>query len=114
LIPTNINLLSLQKKINIEGIKLQDEIPQKGINISFLSIVSLAIILGIKHHIVKLMENTIIKMFKYMVIRTTRIIIIKRIETIIHSLHYKITMLNATNAKIMVTNLVIVDYQSFP
>jgi hypothetical protein len=29
-----------------------------------------------------------------------------------HSLHYKITMLNAKNATIMVTKLVIVDYQS--
>jgi hypothetical protein len=64
--------------MNIERIQLQEELPQKGINISFLAIVSLAIILGIKHYIVELMENTIIKMFKDMVIRTTRIIIIKR------------------------------------
>jgi hypothetical protein len=57
-----------------------------------LAIVSLAIILGIKHYIVEIMERTIIKMLKVMVIRTTRIIIIKRIETIIHSLHCKITI----------------------
>jgi hypothetical protein len=83
-------MLSLQKKMNIEEIKLQEELPQKGIDISFLVIVSHAIILGIKHYIVEPMENTIIKMFKDMVIKTTKIIIIKRIETIIHSLHYKI------------------------
>jgi hypothetical protein len=72
--------------MNIEGIQLQEELPQKGINISFLDIASLAIILGIKHYIVELMERTIIKVFKDMVIRTTRIIIIKGIETIIHFL----------------------------
>jgi hypothetical protein len=43
--------------MNIEGIQLQEELPQKGINISFLDIVSLAIILGIKHYIVELMEK---------------------------------------------------------
>jgi hypothetical protein len=105
-------MLSLQNKMNIEGIQLQEELPPKGINISFLAIVSHAIILGIKHYIVEPIKNTIIKMFKYMVIRTTRNIIINRIETIIHSLHYKITML--TNAITMVTKLVIVDYQSIP
>ena len=100
--------------MNIKGIQLQEELPQKGINISFLAIVTLAILLGIKHYIVEIMENTLIKMFKDMVIRTTRIIIIKRIETTIHFLHYNITMLNATNARIMVTKLLIVDYQSIP
>jgi hypothetical protein len=60
--------------MNIEGIQLQAELPPKCINIYFLAIVSLAIILGIKHYIVELMENKIIKMFKDMVIRTTRII----------------------------------------
>jgi hypothetical protein len=94
--------------MNIEGIQLQEELAQKCTNISFLAIVSLAIILDIVHYILEPMENTIIKMFKDMVIRTIIIIIIKRIETIIHSLHYKITML--TNAIIMVTKLVIVDY----
>jgi hypothetical protein len=100
--------------MNIKGIQLQEELPQKGINIYFLAIVSLAIISVIKHYIVELMERIIIRMFKDMVIRTTRIIIIKRIETIIHSLHYNITMLNATNATIMVTQIMIVDYQSIP
>jgi hypothetical protein len=56
--------------MNIEGIQLQEELPPKGINISFLAIVSLAIILGIKHYIVELVERTIIRMFKYIVIRT--------------------------------------------
>jgi hypothetical protein len=65
--------------MNIEGIQLQEELPPKVINISFLAIASLAIILGIKHYIVELMERTIIKVFKKMVIRTSRIIIIKGI-----------------------------------
>ena len=99
--------------MNIERIQLQEELLQKGINVSFLAIVSLAIILGIKHYIVELMDNTIIKMFKYMIIRTTRRLILKKIETIIHSLHYNITKLNATIATIMVIKLVIVDCQKF-
>jgi hypothetical protein len=100
--------------MNIEGIQLLEELLRKGINISFLAIVSLAISFGINHYIVEPMERTIIRVFKDMVIRTPRIIIIKRIKTIINSLHYKIKMLNATNATIMVTKLVIVDYQSIP
>jgi hypothetical protein len=55
------------------------------------------------------MERTIIKVLKDMAIRIERIILIKEIETIIHFLHYKITILNATHATIMVIKLVIVD-----
>ena len=76
-----------------------------------MAIASLAIILGIKNYIVELMERTIIRVPKDMVLRIARIII-KRIETIIHSFYYKITMLNSTTKTIMVTKLVIVDYQS--
>jgi len=100
--------------MNTDGIQLQKELPAEGINISFLDIVSLAIILSIKHYIVELIESTIIKMFKDMVIRTTRIRIFKKIETTIHSLHHKITMLNFSSATIMVTKLMSVDYQKFP
>jgi hypothetical protein len=60
------------------------------------------------------MERTIIKVLKNMAIRTTRIKVIKEIETIIHFLLYNITMLNATNATIMVINPVNVDYQNIP
>jgi hypothetical protein len=70
--------------------------------------------LGIKHYIVEIKERTILRVLKDMVIKKTRIIIMKGIETIIHSFHYKITMLNVINETIMVTKLVIVDYQSIP
>jgi len=53
-------------------------------------------------------------MFKDMAIRTTILVAIKGVETIIHFLHYKITILNATNATIIVIKLVIVDYQKIP
>jgi hypothetical protein len=47
-------------------------------------------------------------------IRATSLVAIKGVETIIHFLHYNITILNATNAKLMVINLVIVDYKNIP
>jgi len=49
-----------------------------------------------------------------MSIGTTSLVAIKGVETIIHFLHYKITILNATNATIMVINTIIVGYQNIP
>ena len=59
-------------------------------------------------------RNIIIKVFKDMAIRTTSLVAIKGVETIIHFRHYNITILNARNAAIMVIKLVIVDYQKIP
>jgi hypothetical protein len=64
-------------------------------------------ILDTKQYIVKPIESTILKMSKD--IRKTRIM--QRKETIIHSLLYKITMLNVTRATIIVIKLVSVDFQ---
>jgi hypothetical protein len=81
----------------------QQGVPLIDINIYSLDIATLAIILDIVNPI----GSTILKMSKD--IRTTRIM--QRKETIIHSLLYKITMLNVASAKIMVINLVNVDCQ---
>ena len=47
-------------------------------------------------------------------IGTTSLVEIIGVEAIIHFVHYKIIILNATNATIMVIKLVIVDYQNIP
>jgi hypothetical protein len=49
-----------------------------------------------------------------MTIRTTSLVTIKGLEIVIHFLHYKITILNATNATITVIKIIIVDYQKIP
>jgi hypothetical protein len=87
--------------------QLPEGLPLIDINISTFDISTLAIILDIKKYIVNPIESTILKMSKD-VIKTR---IMQRKETIIHSLIYKITMLNVTSATIMVINPVNVDCQ---
>ena len=80
------------------------------INIYSLDIATLTINLDINKYIIKPIEIKILKMSNY--IRTTRIM--QRRETIIHSLLYKITMLNVKSATIMIIKPVNVDYQCKP
>jgi hypothetical protein len=89
-------------------IQSPEEIPLTDISIYSLDIVIPAIILDTKQYIVNPIEDTVQKMSKE--VRSS----IQRKETIICSLLYKISMLNAKDATIMAINPINVDYQCSP
>jgi len=57
-------MFSPKKRMNTNGTQLQEKILQRGIKISSLYIASLAIIVDIRQHTVRLLEDTILEMSK--------------------------------------------------